>query len=73
MNNLKGVEFDTFTTLMQSCGLSNKGAAYLLGVRPDTIKNWRYGKCDIPDNVIRDMEAYAKAADKIFRQNQQEV
>lgn len=55
-----------FSELMQRCGLSNKGAAYLLSVRPDTIKNWRYGKCAIPDGVMRDMEAYAKAADEIF-------
>lgn len=57
---------NNFTTLMQRCGISNKGAAYLLNVRPDTVKNWRYGKCGIPDGVMRNMEAYAKAADEIF-------
>jgi hypothetical protein len=57
---------NTFTNLLKACGLSNKGAAYLLNVRPDTIRNWKYGKCRIPDGVMLSMEAYAKAAKTIF-------
>lgn len=55
-----------FTDLMQSCGLSNKGAAHLLGVRYDTIKNWRYGKAQVPEGVLRDLQRYAEAAEEIF-------
>ena len=56
-----------FNELLQQCGLSTKGAAYLLDVRPDTIKNWRYGRCKIPEGVMVDLEEYAKCADNIFK------
>ena len=58
-----------FTNLLKTCGLSNKGAAYLLDVRVDTIKNWKYGKCAIPDGVMQDLTKYAQAAEDIFLRN----
>lgn len=56
-----------FTNLLKTCGLSNKGAAFLLDVRTDTIKNWKYGKCNVPDGVMKDLTAYANAAIDIFK------
>lgn len=60
------VEMNKFDELLKQTGLSNKGAAYLLRVRHDTIKNWRYGRCKVPDGVMRDLECYASAAREIF-------
>ena len=60
---------DFFNDLIKQCGLSSQGAAYLLDVRYDTIKNWKYGKCKVPAGVMRDLKAYANAADKIFKQD----
>ncbi|MGR3179826.1 MAG: hypothetical protein ACUZ8E_17440 [Candidatus Anammoxibacter sp.] len=55
-----------FNNLLHDCGLSTKGAARLLEVRYDTVKNWKYGRCNVPDGVMRDLERYAKAAKDIF-------
>lgn len=52
--------------LIDTCGLSKKGAARLLDVRYDTVKNWYYGRCNTPEGVTRDLKAYAKAARDIF-------
>ena len=57
-----------FKNLLKTCGLSNKGAAQLLNVRADTIRNWKYGKCKVPDGVMEQLQRYAKAADEIFNQ-----
>lgn len=55
-----------FKTLIDHCGLSNKGAAMLLGVRYDSVKNWVYGRANVPEGVMDDMQAYAEASDVIF-------
>lgn len=57
---------NNFPQLLKDCGLSQKGAARLLNVRYDTVKNWYYEHAKIPDGVMEDMRAYAKAAEKIF-------
>ncbi|MGR3179809.1 MAG: hypothetical protein ACUZ8E_17355 [Candidatus Anammoxibacter sp.] len=56
----------TFNNLLHDCGLSTKGAAMLLDVRHDSVRNWKYGKCNAPDGVMRDLELYARAAKEIF-------
>ena len=55
-----------FLELMDECGMSNKGAARRLGVRYDTIKNWRYGKTNPPQGVMDDLTEYAEQAKRIF-------
>ena len=71
MTSKYGTTAFQFNNLMELCGLSNRGAAHLLGVRYDTIKNWKYGKCKVPAGVMRDLRAYANAADKIFKQDKE--
>lgn len=45
-------------------GLSDADLAYLLGVRPDTIrKNWKYGTQPIPDGVRTDLEKFIEFTD----------
>ena len=56
-----------FNNLLHACGLSTKGAAMLLDVRYDTIKNWKYGRCNVPDGVMHDLELYAQSAKNIFK------
>ena len=55
-----------FAELQHRTGTSNHGLARLLGVRVDTIKNWRYGKCRVPDRVMTQLISYALQAEKIF-------
>lgn len=55
-----------FTELQKQTGASNQGLANLLGVRVDTIKNWKYDRASVPDKVMMQMEQYAKAAKMIF-------
>ena len=55
-----------FSQLQYNCGLSNQGVARLFEVRPDTIKNWKYGRAKVPEKVMLQMEQYAKAAEIIF-------
>ena len=56
-----------FAQLIDDCGLSKKGAARLLNVRYDTIKNWYYGRTKTPETVMLQMQQYAKAAAIIFQ------
>ena len=60
------MQFKTFAQLVEYCGLSQKGVSRLLGVRYDTVKNWYYCRSKVPDGVMGDMRAYAKACKKIF-------
>lgn len=60
MNNV------TFAELLFYCGLSQTGASRLLDVRYDTVKSWYYGRAKVPEGVMDDMRAYAKACEKIF-------
>src|SRR5690606_8686572 len=41
-----------YTLLLQACGLSQREAASLHGVRLDTIKSWSAGRNRVPDGVI---------------------
>lgn len=59
----------TFDELLKKTGVSTRGASYLLGVRYDTVRNWKYGKCSVPDGVMRDMQEYAKQAKLIFERD----
>lgn len=56
-----------FNTLITKCGLSTRGAANLLNVRYDTVRNWKYGRTQVPENVMIQMQQYAKAASIIFQ------
>jgi len=58
---------DLFRSLLQDCGLSARGASNLLAVRYDTIRNWKSGKCRVPDQVMIDLTKYADAANEIFK------
>ena len=62
-----------FAQLLNTCGLSQKGAARLLGVRYDTVKNWYYGRCSVPDGVMSDLESYSEAAMNIFKGDEDAV
>lgn len=45
-------------------GLSDADLAYILNVRPDTIrKNWKYGTQPIPDGVRTDLEKFIEFTD----------
>lgn len=55
-----------FKELIDNCGLSQTGAARLLDVRYDTLKNWYYGRAKVPESVMKDMIALQKAVNKIF-------
>jgi hypothetical protein len=45
-------------------GLSDADLAYVLNVRPDTIrKNWKYGTQPIPDGVRTDLERFIEFTD----------
>lgn len=45
-------------------GLSDADLAYVLDVRPDTIrKNWKYGTQAIPDGVRADLEKFIRFTD----------
>jgi hypothetical protein len=45
-------------------GLSDADLAYVLGVRPDTIrKHWKYGTQPIPDGVRTDLEKFIELTD----------
>lgn len=45
-------------------GLSDADLAYVLNVRPDTIrKNWKYGTQAIPDGVRTDLEKFIRFTD----------
>lgn len=55
-----------FKELIDNCGLSQTGAARLLDVRYDTLKNWYYGRTKVPESVMKDMIALQKAVNKIF-------
>lgn len=45
-------------------GLSDADLAYVLDVRPDTIrKNWKYGTQPIPDGVRSDLEKFIEFTD----------
>jgi hypothetical protein len=45
-------------------GLSDADLAYVLNVRPDTIrKNWKYGTQPIPDGVRTDLEKFIEFTD----------
>ena len=57
---------EDFKELMETCGISNKGAAYLFKVRVDTVLNWKNGRCNIPEGVQKDITEYAKQAKRIF-------
>lgn len=57
-----------FSELQKQTGASNQGLANLLGVRVDTIKNWKYDRAAVPERVMLQMEQYAKAAQIIFLQ-----
>lgn len=58
-----------FRKLLKMCGISQTGAARLLGVRYDTVKNWYYGRAKIPEGVMDDVRKYAQAAEEIFSEN----
>ena len=57
---------NTFKQLLETCGLSQPGAARLLKVRYDTVRNWYYGKVKVPQGVVDDLTKYAEQAKKIF-------
>ena len=56
-----------FKTLLKRTGMSTRGASSLLGVRFDTVRNWKYGRTAVPENVTMQMTQYAQAAGIIFR------
>ena len=52
-------EYETtqdFSTLIHDCGLSLRGAARLLNVTYDSIKNWHTGRSKVPHGVIIDLQ-----------------
>lgn len=55
-----------FAQLLKQTGMSTRGASNLLGVRYDTVRNWKYGRTKVPDRVMMQMEQYARLADIIF-------
>lgn len=55
-----------FANLIDQCGLSKRGAARLLRVRYETLRNWYYGRCETPSAVIEQLKQYAAAAERIF-------
>ena len=55
-----------FNDLLEKTGVSTRGASYLFDVRYDTVRNWKYGRSNVPVTVIEQMKDYAAAADKIF-------
>lgn len=55
-----------FNQLIDECGLSKQGAARLLHVRYDTIKNWYYGRSNAPERVIKLMTEYNETAVRLF-------
>lgn len=57
---------NNFPDLLAACGLSTRGAAKLLDVRYDTIRNWKIGRGRVPGRVMEQLEEYAKAAERIF-------
>lgn len=44
-----------YTLIAQRCGLSQREAAELLGVRIDTVKSWSSGRNRAPDGVIKEL------------------
>lgn len=49
-------------------GLSDADLAYVLDVRPDTIrKNWKYGTQPIPDGVRSDLEKFSNSRTRASR------
>lgn len=51
----------TFTLLCGRCGLSQREAAELLGVRLDTVKSWAIGRNPTPPGVIDELRGlYAR-------------
>ena len=57
---------------MQICGVSQRGAAFLLDVRYDTIKNWYYGRARVPAGVMADLEEYKAQACRVFGLDEEE-
>lgn len=48
-----------FDLLRQVCGLSQREAAELLGVRLDTVKNWSIGRRNPSDAVLKELATLA--------------
>lgn len=56
----------SFKDLINECGLSQKGAARLLGVSYNTVKSWYYERNPVPEGVMIDMNRYLEAKRFIF-------
>lgn len=56
-----------FELLRHACGLSQREAAELLGVRLDTVKNWSIGRRNPPEAVLTDLAALAMRAESEAR------
>ncbi|MAI17136.1 MAG: hypothetical protein CBC71_06250 [Rhodobacteraceae bacterium TMED111] len=57
----------TFNDLLKQTGMSTRGASNLLNVRYDTVRNWKYGRTQVPERVMEQMEQYAQFASHIFK------
>lgn len=55
-----------FKQLLDSCGMSIKSAAPLLGIKYHTVRNYAYDKTPTPDEVLRKLRRYKTQAIKIF-------
>ena len=53
-----------FDLLRATCGLSQREAADMLGVRLDTVKNWSIGRRNPPEAVLADLAALAMRVDQ---------
>lgn len=41
-----------FKHRVKECGLSLRGVAYLFDTPYETVRNWKYGKTKVPDDVM---------------------
>lgn len=44
-----------FAILCSACGLSQREAAVLLNVRPDTVRSWAIGRNPVPDGAMTEL------------------
>lgn len=47
----------SFKALMDECGISVSGCARLLNVNIESVRNWRYGKCQPPQSAVKQLKA----------------
>ena len=53
-----------FSLLTECCGLSQREAAALLGVRPDTVQSWTTGRRNAPAGALLELARLAVAIER---------